>query len=122
MGGDCKANVLGDGMFVLEGSSLAFPVHQDTNFDSVVVGNDKALAFGMTWGIDPPAIAANNVEIKKNQDSGKCECCQAINADCPCKDCCTKLNIEQINVGNRKAMAFGFATATNSVKIVTNQC
>lgn len=122
MGGDCAKDVLGDGMFMMEGSSLSFPVHQDTNFDSIAVGDDKAMAFGMTWGKHHPAIAANDLEIKKNQDSGDCECCQALDSSCPCKDCCQKLNIEQINVGNRKAMAFGSASATNSIKIVTNQC
>ena len=36
-------------------------------------------------------------------------------------DCCIKVNIEQINVGNREAMAFGPASAANYIKIVTNQ-
>jgi hypothetical protein len=122
MGGDCAAKVLGDGMFMMEGSTLKFPVHQDTNFDSIAVGNDKAMAFGMAWGKHHPATAENNLEIKKSQDSGDCECCQALDTSCPCKDCCQKLNIEQIKVGNRNAMAFGFAKATNNIKIVTNQC
>jgi len=107
---------LGDGIFETEGSLFKFPVDQDTSLDSLVVGDDKALAFGMTWGIDPPAIAENNLEIKKNQDSGDCVCCPT-----NCTDCCIKINLEQIKVGNREAMAFGFATATNNVKIVTNQ-
>ena len=38
-----------------------------------------------------------------------------------CTDCCVKVNIDQIKVGNREAMAFGFAVATNNVKIVANQ-
>jgi hypothetical protein len=107
-------------MFMMEGSTLKFPVHQDTNFDSIAVGNDKAMSFGMGW--HHKAVAENNLEIKKSQDSGACECCQALDTSCPCKDCCLKLNIEKIKVGNREAMAFGSAKATNNIKIVTNQC
>jgi hypothetical protein len=144
MGGDGHMDVLGDGIFETEGSSFKFPVDQDTSVDNLVVGDDKALAFGMVWGIDPPAVATNNLKIKKNQDSGDCKCCcpwAAFSGDdkgglgsevqpsdghgilgcAACQDCCKKMNIEQINVGDREAMAFGFATATNNVEIVTNQ-
>ena len=38
-----------------------------------------------------------------------------------CTDTCIKVNVDQIKVGNREAMAFGFASATNNVKIVANQ-
>ena len=68
-------------------------------------------------GLDP--IATNNLEIKKNQDSGECECCSSGNASC--QDCCIKVNLEQVTVGNRDAMAYGLSEATNNVKIVTNQ-
>jgi hypothetical protein len=139
LGGSGAIDVLGDGIFETEGSSFKFPVSQDTSVDNLVVGDDKALAFGMIWGRDPPAVATNNLEIKKNQDSGDCQCCcptgdgrrcdaaadpgpSCDKPDCAvCKDCCKKLNIEEIKVGDREAMAFGFATATNNVKIVTNQ-
>jgi len=137
-GGDGAVDVLGDGIFETEGSSFKFPVDQDTSVDTLVVGDDKALAFGMIWGMDPPAVAVNNLEIKKNQDSGDCKCCNPLARGCNapaeeamsasgiediigCQDCCKKMNIEQITVGDREAMAFGFATATNNVKIVTNQ-
>jgi hypothetical protein len=96
--------------------------YQDTNVDTLTVGNDKALAFGNIWQKTPIATATNNLEIKKNQDSGECnqaDCCQVDGL--PCTDCCVKVNIDQINVGNREAMAFGFASATNNVKIVANQ-
>jgi hypothetical protein len=138
-GGSGAVDVLGDGIFETEGSSFKFPVEQDTSIDTLVVGDDKALAFGMIWGMDPPAVATNNLEIKKNQDSGDCKCCNPL-AKCDgapaeetmpvgslihditnCQDCCKKMNIEQIEVGDREAMAFGFATATNNIKIVTNQ-
>jgi len=147
MGTD-KVDILGDGIFETDGSAFKLPSAGDTNFDSVTVGNDAALAVGafVGGGIFGPRIAANaaavqasnELEIKKNQDSGDCECCQALNPACPCQDCCTKYNIEEINVGSRSATAIGagvvggiggfrFAgnagavSATNSVRIITNQ-
>ncbi len=99
------------GIFETEGAAFRFPEAQNTNVDTLVVGNDKALAFGNIWQKTPLATATNNLEIKKNQDSGDAEVCAA----------CIKVNIDQITVGNREAMAFGFAAATNNVKIVANQ-
>ncbi|MCX6672874.1 MAG: hypothetical protein NTY37_03745 [Methanothrix sp.] len=106
------------GIFETDGSAFRFPDGQDTNIDTLTVGNDKALAFGNNWKKTAIATATNNLEIKKNQDSGACEQCQM---DGVCMDPCIKVNIDQIKVGNREAMAFGFATATNNVKIVANQ-
>jgi hypothetical protein len=117
--GEDGVDILQDGIFETNGAAFSFPVFQDTNFDAVAVGNDNALAFG--WNVKDFATAQNNLEIKKNQDSGDCECCQALDPTCPCQDCCYKVNIEQIKVGDRTARAFGFATATNNIKIVTNQ-
>jgi hypothetical protein len=113
-------NTDGAGIFDTEISSMSFPAFQDTNADNLVVGNDKAIAFGTIWqtGFRSPK-ATNNLEIKKNQDSGECEACQDFNGTCT--DSCIKVNLESIKVGDRDAMAFGFATATNNVKIVTNQ-
>lgn len=144
--GSGGVDVLGKGIFEADGDAFQFPVVADTNFDSLKVGNDKATAFGMPDGWpftfrNGPTVATNNLEIKKNQDTGKCECCdrgchpgpnpnpedEAIasgscsHGNSDCQDCCLNQNIEQIKVGNRDAMAFGFATATNNVKIVTNQ-
>ena len=125
--------VLASGIFETEESSIKFPAGQDTNIDSLEVGNDKALAYGSIFMKTPKATATNNLEIKKNQDSGNCECCQrsfdnaSPNIDCrmanhtPCKDCCTKVNADQISAGNREAFAFGHSSAENYVKIVTNQ-
>jgi hypothetical protein len=117
--GDGGVDILGrdGGIFETEGAAFRFPEFADVNFDSLTVGNDKALAIGI--GIDP--VATNNLEIKKNQDSGECACCQALDPSNPCKDCCIKVNLEEIIVGNRYAMAFGLSEATNNVKIVTNQ-
>jgi hypothetical protein len=121
LAGSGGVDILGKdgGIFETEGSAFRFPEVADTNFDSLVVGNDKALAFGSIWRRAPMAVATNNLVIKKNQDSGACECCDS--GDISCQDCCIKVNLEQITVGNRNAMAFGFAAATNNVKIVTNQ-
>ena len=112
----------GDGIFETDISAIRFPAFQDTNVDSLDVGNDKAIAFGSFWqtGFRSPK-ATNNLEILKNQDSGTCEPCQSIDNVSPCQDSCFKVNLDQIKVGNRDALAFGPAFATNNVKIVANQ-
>jgi hypothetical protein len=117
LGKDC-------GIFETEESAFKFPEMQDTNIDSLTVGNDRALAFGNIWQKTPVAIATNNLEIKKNQDSGKC--CRIrgspqYKGKPICQDCCIKVNLEQVNVGNRDATAFGYASAANNIKIATNQ-
>ena len=119
--GNGGVDVLGQngGIFETDGSAFRFPEFQDTNAGSVTVGNDKALAFGNAWQKSPATFATNNLEIKKNQDSGVCTCCSSGNASC--QDCCIKVNIDQIKIANRDALAFGFASATNNDKIVTNQ-
>jgi hypothetical protein len=129
LAGSGGVDILGTGIFETEGSLIRFPEAQDTNIDTLVVGNDKALAFGNIWQKTPIASATNNLEIKKNQDSGKCAPCLWDDDDDPltdpipigCSDSCIKVNVDQIKVGNREAMAFGFAAATNNVKIVANQ-
>jgi hypothetical protein len=119
--GNVGVDILGHdgGIFETTGSAFRFPEYQDTNVDTMTVGNDKALAFGVPWQKAPVTLATNNLEIKKNQDSGECTCCD--DNSLSCQDCCIKVNIDQISVGNRDAMAFGFASATNNVKIVANQ-
>ncbi len=87
----------------------------DMNSDFVEVGSDSARAMNGGMGSKLHTLATNNLEIKKNQDSGECECCPT------CEDCCIKYNKEMITVGNRDSMAFGFASATNNVKVVINQ-
>jgi hypothetical protein len=115
------------GIFETEGSAFNFPEGQDTNTDTLTVGNDKALAFGNNLQNTLIATATNNLEIKKNQDSGVCAPCNLLPEDpkdpmpIGCTDSCIKVNIDLISVGNRDAMAFGFAAATNNVKIVANQ-
>jgi hypothetical protein len=119
--GNGGVDILGQngGIFETTGSAFRFPEYQDTNVDTLTIGNDKALAFGVPWHKAPVTFATNNLEIKKNQDSGACDCCSDNSVSC--QDCCIKVNIDQIKVGNRDALAFGFAAATNNVKVVANQ-
>ena len=121
--GNGGVDILGKdgGIFETEGAAFRFPEQEDVNVDTLTVGNDRALAFGGLLPWNGLTTATNNLEIKKNQDSGECACCQALDAAEPCSDCCIKVNIDQISVGNRQALAFGFAAATNNVKIVANQ-
>jgi hypothetical protein len=112
----------GDGVFETDISAIKFPAFQDTNIDSLDVGNDRAIAFGRLWqtGFRSPK-ATNNLEILKNQDSGVCEPCLGIDNVSICQDSCIKVNLDQIKVGNRDALAFGPAFATNNVRIVADQ-
>jgi hypothetical protein len=112
-------DILGNGIFETGDSAFKFPIVTDTNFDSIIVGNDYARAFG--WG--DPATAQNNLELKKNQNVGPCaSCCDGNEACAACQDACTTVNIEQIKLGDRNAEAFGFASsAVNNQKIITNQ-
>jgi hypothetical protein len=127
MGG---TDVLGNGIFessdglkfpdgVLAGSTLS-----DVNFDTIRVGNDNANAYGFE-GFFPfesrPARATNNLEVKKNQQVGPSDCCQALSNSCPCQDCSITTNIDNVVVGNRNAQAYGNAEAENNVKLVLNQ-
>jgi hypothetical protein len=130
-----SADVLGTygGIFETEESAFNFPASQDTNIESLTVGNEKAMAFNNIWQKIGKASATNNLEIKKNQDSGDCYCCQQdydivspspcsrVANHTPCKDCCAKVNLDQISAGNRESFAFGHSSAENYVKIVTNQ-
>ncbi|MGV8174587.1 MAG: hypothetical protein ACP5OU_02680 [Methanothrix sp.] len=127
LAGSGGVDILGTGIFETNGALMKFPSGQDTNIDTLEVGNDRAMAYGSIFQRAPMATATNNLEIKKNQDTGPCECCTETYSEGTdkftekCNDCCTKVNIDQIKVGNRDAMAFGFAAATNNVKIVANQ-
>jgi hypothetical protein len=119
--GNGGVDSLGDGIFETGDSAFKYPMVTDTNFDSIIVGNDYARAFG--WSIGPywngQADAQNNLELKKNQNVGACSsCCPACQE---CADACITVNVEQIKVGDRTAQAVGFASAMNNVKIVTNQ-
>jgi len=104
----------------------------DRNFDSLEVGSDSAIAMNSLMGPKLKTLATNNLEIKKNQDSGDCsdDCCdpwiKSVGPDGTveshdCKDCCTKYNRDTIKVGSRGAIAFGLASATNNVKVVAEQ-
>jgi hypothetical protein len=102
-----STDVLGPGITESDNGAFNFPAATSVNSDSLKIGNDQALAFGIPWGhggIIPNA--QNNLEIKKNQQND---------------DSITLINAEYIDVGNRQALAFGAASATNNIKIVTNQ-
>ena len=117
-------DVLRDGIFEADGNLFQFPNWVDVSYKSIEIGNDDAFAAGWPWSMRSkgvPANAANDLEIKNNQDTGDCACCQSLNAECPCQDCCLQMNAEDIKIGDRTARAFNFATATNDVKIVSNQ-
>jgi hypothetical protein len=126
-------DILGQGIFETGSSAFKFPAAANTNYDSVDVGNDKALAIGVGVGQigllnqnSAMITAQNNLKIKKNQDTGDSATCQA---------CSPKYNVEQIKVGSRAATAIGAGfgqigllsrntvstLAQNNVEIVTNQ-
>jgi hypothetical protein len=129
LAGSGNVDVLGTGIFETKGSALKFPALQDTNADSLTVGNDRALALSNIFEKRKLTTATNDLEIKKNQDSGECGCCTRIidnvspshMSRMDCMDCCIKVNVEDIKIGNRNALAVGPASANNHVKIVTNQ-
>jgi hypothetical protein len=59
-------DILGEEIYETKDVALQFPTAADTNYDTLVVGDDRATAFGQ---IDPIDTATNNLEIKKNQDN-----------------------------------------------------
>jgi len=85
----------------------------DVNFESIEIGSNLARA--MNGGSKLHTLAINNLEIKKNQDSCECGCCP------DCSNYHTKYTKEMITIGNRDSMAIGFASATNNIKVLTNQ-
>jgi hypothetical protein len=135
MVGSGGVDILGQGIFETEGSAFKFPAAANTNYDSIKVGSDGATAIGagagpgiLNWAGNWGSVSAlNDLEIKKNQDTGDAATCQS---------CSPKYNVEQIEVGNRNALAIGAwagpgiantagnvggISAVNRVKIVTNQ-
>jgi hypothetical protein len=124
---DCKDGVLGEAIFETK-NAITFPAGQNANFDQLIVGNDKAIAVEPAFnrfGFDPKA--ENNLEIIKKQTTvDNCSpCCSAevYDTDCEaCADACSLVNVEQVKVGDRMALASGpHAFATNNVKIVAIQ-
>ncbi len=63
----------------IDGASIISPEAADGNYNILAIGNDKSLAFGPE--IDP--IAANNLEIKTDQNSGDCGCCKSSYKEIP---------------------------------------
>jgi hypothetical protein len=136
--GSCNEHMQGEAAF--GPGKIAFPSGQDSNFDQLTVGNDQAIAAGVPgwffWG-DP--VAKNNLNIEKVQKSVKeCKsCCEAREetkdgkeveiGESPdkcqsCQNACSLVNLEQIHVGTRIAIASGPRTlAENNVNIKTVQ-
>jgi hypothetical protein len=95
----------------IETSGSAVPEYQDTNVDFVeMIGLwPKGISNGTS---DLPQITGIEESIRRMQ---------LLHNSVSCQDCCIKVNIDQIKVGNRDAQAFGFAASTNNVKVVANQ-
>lgn len=133
--GSGGVDIIGQGIFETGAGAFKFPAAANANYDSIDVGNDRAMAIGA--GVGPgigllganfgTVSATNHLKIKKNQDTGDAQTCSA---------CSPKYNIEQIKVGSRAATAIGAGvgrtiggiafnvggvSATNDVEIVTNQ-
>lgn len=110
-------DLLGQSMFGTEDSAFMFSNEQDTNFDSVTIGDDEAIALGVPCKrLRSAAKAQNEVQIKKDQNSGTPR-----NEIDNCSPCSVKYNLEHIEIGDRDALAIGSASAVNHIKIVANQ-
>jgi|GEM_PF-3092940 len=95
-------------------------IEPDKSSSSIQMGKSNTNAIGV---IGKPssvfgrqAVAANNIEIKKNQDAGGCTPCQN-----NCRDACTKVDLDMIKIRDRSSSAWGSSDATSSVRIITNQ-
>lgn len=116
-------NLVSAGLYQSDGTSLRFPQVNNVNFDSITSGNDNALAFGPEWGFKSsiPPKATNNLEITKAQKAGTSGT-SSIDPNYGFQiNNSTTINIEQIKLGNRQALAFGSAVATNNIKITVAQ-
>ncbi|GEM_PF-109798 len=123
--GASGVDILGGDIFETDSGASRFNTSRSTNFDSLVVGDDKANAFGDYWShgvFGPQATAQNNLEINKSQMSGNRTCCfsEEVNAS-SCRPCNPQVNLEKIRIGGRTSFAYGNALAQNNIKIVTNQ-
>ncbi len=117
--GSDSVDVLVQGIFEAEGSVVGIPAGENANLDGVLVGDDRAIAFGNTWGLSGgKANAVNNLDIAKNQHAGNSlvDIFTGVQYNTS-----PVINAERIKVGNRQAFAFGPANAVNNIKITTNQ-
>jgi len=113
-----SSEVLEMGVYETATTAFTIPAKADVNHDQLITGGDVAIA--VVGG-----QAENELKIKKNQDSGDCSCCAPVNQ--VCSDCCNKVNVEDLRIAGRVAIAlggspFGPSRANNKVEIVTNQC
>ena len=114
-----SSEVLEMGVYETANTAFTIPAKADVSLDELTVGPDLALAVFS-------ANAENDLKIKKNQDSGDTDCCAPVGGGC--NDCGNKVNVENVAVGPRVAIALGafnspiITRAKNKVEIVTNQC
>jgi hypothetical protein len=116
--GSDSVDILLQGIFEAEGSIAKIPIGESANLDSLIVGDDRALAFGNTWGFSSAkANAMNNLDITKSQQAGN----TLVDLAGFQYNTSPVINAERIKVGNRQALAFGPANAVNNIKITTSQ-
>ncbi|HQJ79729.1 MAG TPA: hypothetical protein PLW21_04470 [Methanothrix sp.] len=113
-----SSEVLEMGVYETATTAFTIPAKVDVNHDQLITGQDVAIA--LVGG-----QAENKLKIKKNQDSGDTDCCAPVGGGC--NDCGNKVNVEDLRVAGRVAIAVGFnqfgpSRANNNVEIVTNQC
>jgi len=113
-----SSEVLEMGVYETATTAFTIPAKVDVNLDQLITGPDVAIALA-------GGQAENKLKIKKNQDSGDTDCCAPVGGGC--NDCGNKVNIENLQVAGRVAVAVGFnpfgpSRANNNVEIVTNQC
>ena len=53
VGGTGNVDILAQGIFEADGSAIQIPTGENANLDGVIVGNDRALAFGAHWDNGP---------------------------------------------------------------------
>ncbi|HUM80802.1 MAG TPA: hypothetical protein PLQ38_03400 [Methanothrix sp.] len=113
-----SSEVLEMGVYETATTAFTIPAKVDVNLDQLITGPDVAIALA-------GGQAENKLKIKKNQDSGDTDCCAPVGGGC--NDCGNKVNVEDLRVAGRVAIAVGFnqfgpSRANNNVEIVTNQC
>ncbi len=102
--------------------TIGFPIGQDANTGGSTIGNDKATAVSFGEGLQLPfgkiiPNAKNIIEIAKNQEI-QSENVSPIGFDNVSP---VGVNSDQINAGNRNAAAIASGSASNNVKIVSDQ-
>ncbi len=101
-------------------SYICIVAKADVNKDFIIVGDDKANAFGSIFNDGMGTKAKNDLEILKNQNTSIDQCCSTAIPGL-CHECSPQQNIDKIRAGSRGATSMGSADSANNVKIVSNQ-